>query len=242
MNVPVFIINRDMHTWPRAMVSDILRMGATPIIVDTGSTFPATIEWYRELVKQDIAIELCENHIQHTPWFAGIVDKITLDSDYYIVTDPDLDISGCPDDTIIHLRNLLDRYPDLYKAGLSIEVLDYPDGSPVKEKAIGWETPFWGSKRDSQCYAAPIETTFAIYNRTRPMGVGQPGFVERSVRADRPFTCRHLPFYLTEDYLPDDVLYYLKHASKVSTMANHLEGLVAFHEKKNATKPLGAPG
>lgn len=221
---PVFIINRDQLEWPRAMVPHIIRMGGYPVIVDTGTTYQPTLDWYAEA--RDIRVEHCPNRVQHTPWLAGVVDNVMRESRYYVVTDPDLDISGCPDETIQHLANLLDRFPGIAKAGLSIETLDYPDGSPVKQNAIGWETPFWMNRIDFQCFSAPIETTFAVYDRERGTRPGQTNFLH-AVRADRPFTCRHLPFYLTPEYMPRDVWHYLKNASKVSTMARYLEPLVA---------------
>jgi hypothetical protein len=230
-NVPVFIINRDLLEWPRAMVAEIRRMGATPIIVDTGTTHKPTADWYES--DRHLMTLWCENHVQHTPWISGAVGSVMAESRYYVVTDPDLDISGCPDETIQHLINLLDRYGDIAKAGLSLEVNDFPDGSPVKQNAIGWETPFWQNQRDWQCYSAPIETTFAVYDRQRRINIGGPGFLD-AIRADRPFTCRHLPFYLTEDYFPEDVWYYLKNASKVSTMARYLEGLVSKYDERYA--------
>lgn len=227
-NIPVFIINRDLLEWPKAMVEHIRRMGSTPVIVDTGTNYEPTLDWYNQ--DTDLMVYRCQNHVQHTPWFSGVVTQCMPESRYYAVSDPDLDISNCPDDTIQHLINLLDRYDDIAKAGLSLEVHDYPDGSPVKSLAIGWETPFWQTKRDWQCYSAPIETTFAVYARMRPINIGGHGFLD-AVRSDRPYTARHLPFYLTDDYFPQDVWHYLKRASKVSTMARYLEPLVQKYEE-----------
>lgn len=231
-NVPVFIISRDLLEWPKAMVEQVRRMGATPVIVDTGTNYEPTLRWYDS--DPELKVYRCENRVQHTPWFSGVVDRFMPESRYYVVSDPDLDISNCPNDTIQHLINLLDRYGDITKAGLSLEVCDYPDGSPVKSLAIGWETPFWQTKRDWQCYSAPIETTFAVYDRYRQINVGGHGFLD-AIRADRPFTARHLPFYLTDDYFPQDVWHYLKRASKVSTMARYLEPLVQKYEARYGT-------
>lgn len=232
--VPVFIIMRDLMTWPQAMIPHIRRMGGEPILIDNASTYPPLLDWYATKPCEIIRLE--ENLLQHSPWLCGAVDHRFPDmpGGRYVVTDPDLDISGCPDCTIEHLGNLYDRYNDIIKAGLSLEILDLPVGSPVYREARGWETPFWLDKRDWQCYSSPVDTTFAVYNQRRAPHFQQNDFfTRRAIRADRPFTARHLPFYLTQDNFTIEDWYYLKHANPRSTMARYLQGLVSHFEKHN---------
>src|SRR5690606_28651899 len=142
------------------------------------------------------------------------------------VTDPDLDLGLCPDDTIQHLINLLDRYQDLTKVGLSLEVNDLPSESPVYREALGWETPFWQTKRDWQCFDAPVDTTFAVYDRRRSPPLAPGMQFTRAVRSDRPFTARHLPFDLTKANITEEDCYYLRNATWSSTMSRYLQCLV----------------
>lgn len=234
--IPVFIICRDLLTWPAAMVPHILRMGGEPVFVDNASTYPPLLEFYSKTPHEVVRLE--ENLLQHSPWTSGAVDHRIpeMPDGYYVVTDPDLDISGCPDDTLVHLKNLYDRYSDIIKCGLSLEILDLPEASPVYREAKGWETPFWLNKRDWQCYRSPVDTTFAIYNKRRAAQFNTGLFTNAAIRADRPFTARHLPFYWTQDNFDLESWFYLKHANPRSTMARYLQPLVSHFEQHNHRK------
>lgn len=229
--VPVFLICRDIVSWPKAMVPHIRRMGGEPIVIDNASTYGPLLDWYAEKPCEVVRLE--ENVGHHSPWLCGAVSHYTPQDGYYVVSDPDLNIEYCPDETIQHLRNLLDRYPQIAKAGLSIEISDLPPESPVYHNAIGWETKFWQQKADWQCYAAPIDTTFAVYSLRRRIPLESPLFM-RAVRAERPFTCQHLPFYLTVNNFSHELWYYFKHATHApATMPRYLQCLVEDFEKKN---------
>lgn len=232
--MPAFIINRNLVTWPRTMVKDLERMGCRPIILDNDSTYAPLLDWYASNPCE--VVMLGDNVGHHCPWTTGVFQHYTEPDSYYVVTDPDLDLSSCPDDTVGHLVNLYDRYPDITKAGISLEVLDLPEESPVYQNVLGWETPFWQQKRDWQCYDAPIDTTFAVYSTKRgfPLHHGQ---FNRAVRADRPFTARHLPFYLTSKNFTHEDWYYLKKAiGSASTMGKYLQCLVDEYALKNPRK------
>ena len=48
MNIPVIINNRNLFTWPKAMVERIKEYDGVGeiIIVDNDSTYPPLLEWY----------------------------------------------------------------------------------------------------------------------------------------------------------------------------------------------------
>lgn len=235
-NIPTFLICRDIRSWPEAMIPHIERMGGIPIIIDNASTYGPLLDWYASDPCE--VVRLPENVGHHSPWLCGAIERIVPENGYYVVSDPDLNIAGCPDETIQHCINLLDRYPSRTKAGLSIEIKDLPPESPVYHNAIGWESKFWQRKmpNDWQCYDAPIDTTFAVYNKRRRVPLQSSQFMH-AVRADRPFTCQHLPFYLTTANFTHEMWHYLKHATHgPATMPRYLQGLVQDYESKNPRK------
>jgi len=230
MKLPVFVINYNLMTWPKAMLPHIHRLGGRPIIVDNCSTYKPTLDWYAERPCE--IIRLGQNYGHHAPWEAGIIQQYC--SGYYAVTDPDLDLSTVPDGALEHLKNGLDRYTHATKCGLSLEINDLPEDSPVKEKALGWETPFWTRRLDFQFWDAPIDTTMAVYNAAKGRGCLENASFLKAVRADRPYTFRHLPFYLTAKNLTEEMYNYFSSAKGESaTLSNHLSGMLKEYRRKN---------
>ena len=59
-------------------------------------------------------------------------------------------------------------------------------------------------------FDANVDTTFALYRKH----VMKKHTVQKSLRTNRPYTARHLPWYYTDfESLPDDEKYYYQTAS-----------------------------
>jgi hypothetical protein len=219
-SIPVFIIMHDLYTWPRLMAEHIAQLpGARPIFVDNASTYPLLLEYYETCPFE--VIRLPQNIGHHAPWDAFLIESRT--DDLYVVTDPDLDISSVPLDVLVRLEAGLKSHPTVSKAGLSIEINDIPLDYVKREQVLEWETPFWSRPLpDGRWYDAPIDTTFAMYSIHK----GWPGGFLGAVRAERPYTVRHLPFYLTRENVSDEYRYYMEHASVVSSSSQYLRGVL----------------
>ena len=91
MRIPVIINNRNLLTWPKAMVRDLSKWeGIGDIyIVDNGSTYEPLLEWYATKPCEVVSLEVNAGH--QAPWLCGLVQK--LGEPYYAVTDPDLDLT-----------------------------------------------------------------------------------------------------------------------------------------------------
>jgi hypothetical protein len=122
----------------------------------------------------------------------------SLGADYYVVTDSDLDLSGIPLDVLDVLRAGLERYPQVHKAGLSLEINDVP----ADTLNLDWERSLWTRRIDDLWFDALVDTTFAMYRR----GAGWAG---NGMRSDRPYTARHVPWYRKMD---EEERYYMDHA------------------------------
>jgi hypothetical protein len=116
--IPVIITNFNLYTWPKAMVKKLMRMpGVGPIlIVDNDSTYGPTLEWYEQLKLEanEVAVIRTGGNFGHlVAWQAQIPQQL-FDMGYpdYIVTDPDLDLSALPDDTLLRMRELWYDLPE----------------------------------------------------------------------------------------------------------------------------------
>jgi hypothetical protein len=241
--VPIVITNRNLTSWPKAMIQDLRRMdGCGPIvIVDNDSTAPETLDWYDSLDgDQDIAIIYTRANLGHqAPWMVGIPNALYSQYGFkeYIVTDPDLDLSQCPKETLLMLRDMIhDMDPSPYrykgegvfkdvqffckdKIGLGIRIDDVPSDALFFNECERqyWEqrpmTPSYRNKILSMIQPAPVDTTFAMYiwERMSVYGIGGCRTIDPLVR--------HLPYYITESNLADHPEFrdYLKKATEFST-------------------------
>ena len=76
------------------------------IIVDNNSTYEPLLEWYATNPCE--VIRLNENMNQSAPWLIGI--PFDRKYEYYVVTDPDLDLSNVPKDCLNVLKEKLEKY------------------------------------------------------------------------------------------------------------------------------------
>jgi len=213
-----FIINHNLKTWPGDMIKEMESLPVDPIIIDNASTDPEVLDWYE--TKPCKVIKFSQNMGHKVLWTSGILQSEVKD-DYFILTDPDLDLSVVRKDNLIDkLKEGLNRYGRT-KAGLALRLDDMPDEFIMKNQVLIWETPFWANHLGDDFYDAPIDTTFALY---------RPGSVFHTldaVRVGGEYTTRHLPFYLTENNMPLEVAKYFNGCNKeISTMARFLDPIV----------------
>jgi hypothetical protein len=146
-----------------------------------------------------------KNYLSSVLWSSGLIEEYP--DQYYIVTDCDLDISQVPKDFIDVLMNAVNtkREDDsyVYKAGLSLEINDLPDNEMTRA-VIAHEKRFWETPVDENgFYRCDVATTLALYNQAVFNGV----FLD-AIRAPRPYTARHLPWYLTKENMTDEEKYF----------------------------------
>lgn len=171
------------------MASYLYYQGHEVIFVDNNSTYKPLLEYYDRINGIHEVIRLKENIGQLAPWVAGIVDS----RDFYVVTDPDLDLRFIPENWPHKCIEGIARFK-VDKCGFSLDetktpkanpayILDefgkYPEGNPR-----AWEQLPGGF------HNYPIDTTFAVY---------RPGVKTHSicgVRTGRPYTARHLPWHI----------------------------------------------
>jgi len=195
--VIVYIISYNLLTPLMKLVKDAETLdGVTEVVVvDNASTYAPLLSWYRESGVRVI----------HRPENQGPTRSFdVMDmSDWCVVTDSDLDIGDVPKDVCYELRDVMERHESLKKAGLSLDTSDIPD-TTLGQKMLKWESSFWKEKFVSGFWNADIATTFAMYRPKSSWCGYRP-----AVRADRPYTARHVPWTWDLDNLTEEQKYYL---------------------------------
>jgi hypothetical protein len=213
MSITVVINNRNLLSWPKAMVEKIQSYSSLEdiLIIDNDSSYEPLLEWYDTLNIKVLKIP----NIGHTsPWIPEINAFIKTES--YVVTDPDLDLSETPIDTLTHLDNCLKEYPFLEKIGLGLDIKSVPLESPFYAHVNSHEKKFWNLPLiNNKFRIAPIDTTFAIYNKKIMNEYKITG-----ARMNYPYVAKHIPWNLVER--SDEFNYYINEANKSSSYKTFL--------------------
>jgi len=212
--VTVVINNRNLLTWPKAMLERIeqFRSLAEIIIVDNGSTYEPLLDWYEGLAHRVIR---ADNLGHAAPWAPQINEKIA--TNLYVVTDPDLDLSKTPLDCLEHLAKCLAIFPRALKVGLGLDTANIPVESPYYQHVNSYEKSLWNLPLlGGLVRPAPVDTTFAIYDKGLMNAYKVAGG-----RADFPYVAGHIPWALVER--SEEFEYYLATANRSCSYKSFLK-------------------
>ena len=206
--VTVVLNNRDLVTWPREMVRHIERLRGLEriLIVDNASTYSPLLDFYAKCPHEIVYLP----NLGHTaPWSPVVQEKIT--TDWYVVSDADLEIGDLPSDCLQHLMRCLAAFPRAGKIGLGLKIDGVPQESPYYNHVNTYERRFWELPLlGSLVRAAPVDTTFAIYHKSLLNRYAVCG-----ARTDMPYAAHHPAWSIID---PDEEFqYYLDHASASSS-------------------------
>jgi len=200
----IFIINYNRLTYLKNTIEWALSNDLQPIVLDNASTYHPLLDYYRTNPCPIYRFKTNQGH--KVLWNNPILFKILRIKGQYLVTDPDLDLTNVPKDFLKVMEAGLHRYTKYTKCGLSLEINDLPNtvlGNAVKE----WESQFWTRPLDEMYYEAGVDTTFALYRN-------QNFSITPSLRLNRPYTAKHLPWYYADlSKLPKDEQHYIKTAN-----------------------------
>lgn len=198
--LPIFVNNFNRLTSTRALAEWAAGLaGARVVILDNGSDWGPLLEWYARCPFE--VRHLGGNRGHRAPWTCGAVAGVT--TPHYVVTDPDLDLSGCPSDLLEVLAQGLAQHRWATKAGVALETSDIPEGYPSRAFILATERAYWQRRVDGRFFKAPVDTTFALYRTGAEPSCGP------ALRSDRPYVARHLPWYVTPESLDDEERHYL---------------------------------
>lgn len=211
---PIFLIAFNRVDALRQVVSWLEQAGYQQIhIIDNASTYPPLLDY---LAQSPHHVHHMDKNYGHLVlWKSGKFTSI-IDHQHFVLNDCDvLPSAHCPHDVIEKLAEILARYVNFTKVGLSLHIDDIPDHYAHKQQVIEWESPFWQHPMENGAlFEAAIDTTFAYY---------KPGIYPddprwwRSIRTAAPLSAHHLPWYAdTSSHTAED-LYYQKHVQEMSS-------------------------
>lgn len=219
MKIPVIINNCNLLTWPRAMVEQIRRYRSVGeiIIIDNGSTYPPLLEWYET---EPCTIIRTANVGHKAPWITGVVKELAKDHEWYVVTDPDLDLTGTPDDTLEYLQEKIVEI-QLQKLGLLLD-LEAVKPEMIYHKYLQWHERgrrFSSPIINDIMTRVTVDTTLAIYP------AACQGYFVGGGSTLAPYQARHMPWLYTKETMAADAefSYYLEHASPSASIKNFLK-------------------
>lgn len=198
-----YIISFNRLTPLKAMCEFLTQTGVEPVIIDNNSTYPPLLEW---LAQCPYEVHLRPTNGGHLVLWRELPHLIT--DRYYIVTDPDLDLSAVPHDYVEVLKEGLRMFPHVMKAGLSLDIFDLPLNDYTQE-VIKWERKYWERELKNGFYMSEIDSTFALYDSQRDFGTLPNDKFFKAVRADKPYTAVHLPWTLTKETMNEEEQYYI---------------------------------
>lgn len=206
-----FITVWNRFSWLIPLCEDCTKAGLEVHLIDNQSTYEPCIEWLKKCPYKVISM-----NGNYGPWAFFTSDLWKEYKDRYIfISDSDYSFSGVPSDFVQVLMKGLEYNKDgVWKVGLSAEINDLPDNK-FANYIKNYESGFWNYQIIPGFYRADIDTGPAIYDRSRRggCGLGQPGWYS-ALRSDRPYTVKHLDWYLTPDNLRDEDKFYLKTSGK----------------------------
>ncbi|MDA0577956.1 MAG: hypothetical protein O3B24_07650 [Verrucomicrobia bacterium] len=189
------------------------------VILDNASTFPPLRNYYRTLHAPNLQVV----RLGYNSELEGIADvgRELRRFRRYVVTDPDL--VPCPDtprDILKRMNMLLDRYPQFTHVGASIEIRDIPATYPLREQVLAWESQYWPPRVTcvgDDGYDAWVDTTFGMYR-----GDSDVTKVYPAMRMPRPYTLKHVDWYLDPAQLTPEQRFYQRQARPVASWTQRL--------------------
>lgn len=219
--IPVIIPAFNNPTYLRNILVQLQKLRLQNIIVvDNVSTYPAMNDLLSEISREVSVVRNEENRgARHV-----ILDEkiVSLLPPLFCVTDPDLQFNDeLPSDFLAELVLLTEKYA-VGKAGFSLDISERyelrDDGFLINGRQYAireweqqfWETPLGPLAGGDPVYRAPIDTTFALYNKK----YYSPDRMFEAIRVGGRYACRHLPWEKTSIVPETEESYYRKAATR----------------------------
>ena len=199
--IPLFIISFNKLTTLRGMVEYLSKEPRVEvIIVDNNSTYQPLLDYYAQTKVK--VIRMSQNFGYLVIWEQNILQNV---NSRYIISDCDLILDNIPLDWFDKLSQGLEKYPQVAKAGFSLDIFNLPKENPLTPQIVQHEQQFWINRADDDFFFSPIDTTFALYRET------QKTHTYSAVRADKPYMAIHEPWQKTPTTLTEEDRYYYSH-------------------------------
>ena len=234
LTIPVIIINFNQLEYLKQMVNFLQRKKMQNIIIiDNLSTYPPLLEYYDE-IKDLITIEYMRENYGYQVFFKNNYLQKKYSKGYYIITDPDIiPNSLIPDNFVETMIYYLDKYfHKITKVGLAIDYQNLPSYFALKKKVEKWELQFWKQEIEKDVYLAQIDTTFALYKPKYKRRFNNLSFLT-AIRLGGVFIAKHGGWFVDNDNLTDEQIYYRNTANASSSWLQDQDGNNSYEKYKN---------
>lgn len=218
-DIPVILINFNRYRSLQQLIEWLLQLdqSVSVIVMDNASSYPPLLDYYQTISNHPKVQVL---RFQQNNGLRKIIPicQCFNQFDYYVLSDSDLiPYHSTPNDIFLKMKTLLQQHPHINHVGASLEIQDIPDYFPLKQEVVTWEKRFWEKEFVPNVYDAHVDTTFAMYHKKSMVSAIYP-----SLRLGRPYTMKHLDWYIN----PKDLGSEMKHLlDKISPMATWLTKL-----------------
>lgn len=214
LQIPIIVVSYNNGPYLMNMVRQLVQRELFPLIIDNNSTDAPTLAALNDAQKMGAIVVRSPKNLRHLVGFFDPIYKLL--PEIFAYTDPDLQFHpNLPDNFLQELVDLTARY-ECYKAGMALDITNfgatknwkstttrkYPFYFHKEHDIVDWEHQFWTmplKHERLEVYAAPIDTTFAVYQKK----YFQNGDFSRGVRVAGNFAACHLPWYPHLDILSD---------------------------------------
>lgn len=216
-NVPLLVISYNNGIYVENICNQLETFNIKPIVIDNNSTCNKTLTILNNLEKLDVAFIARSSHnFGHEVGFIEPIYKLL--PDVFAYTDPDLDFNKSLPKNFIEILSQLTIDYSVFKAGFALSLdpqatfkettfhschykpIHFEKALTIKE----FESKYWAFRlqhSELELYAAPIDTTFAVYRKTNYMG----NFHD-AIRVAGDFSAIHLPWFVELDLMDNDDL------------------------------------
>jgi hypothetical protein len=209
--VKAFVIFRDRVAYAKRCTAALTEAGFDVVIVDQGSTWPPALAWLQAARADGVPVMRRGGGHPRGLWdwapFRGV-----RGGGRYLVTDCDvLPSDCCPPDWPDRLGSLLDRNPEVVKAGLGLRTDNIPVHYQRRDQVIAWESQFLAGPvedRGLTVHRAGIDTTLALYRE----GSGFSLDTATNIRTGYPYLADHLAWHEDLDDPGEEIYWYYEHA------------------------------
>jgi glycosyltransferase involved in cell wall biosynthesis len=222
--IPIFIIVHDRVKVLKQSVESFESQIQTPIEIvfhDVASTYGPCLEYLEEMKSKGYKVYRSEVNC-HLSVMNTIVTYLKQhpECDYYIITDPDVELDAVRGDILDFYVFLAQKYPGRV-IGPMLRIDDLPDFYPKKQQVIESHTrQFWHKTpqpiqwngETHYIQDALIDTTFQLVsakNLSRE-------FPRAGIRCYAPYAARHLDWYIDPSAMSEDQKYYSQKALPVA--------------------------
>lgn len=220
-NLPVIINNFNRLTTTKELVDYLYSVGLKKIIIlDNQSTYKPLLDYYKVTKAEVIRLDANLGHL--SLWKSGLYDKYKWN--FFVYTDSDiLPVEECPDNFMEKFYAILLKNTRIKKVGFSIKIDDLPNHFSFKSQVSDYESKYWKNIKSTDCFEAPIDTTFALYKPFTGLKSGEI-YTRLALRVMPPYTIRHKPWYNNTSSLSEEEQYYLTHSNSSSSIKEQTVG------------------